>query len=68
MKHTAPKYLMSSTGRREGVVLALGDYRRLLRRIEDLEDGLTLDGAEESSKRLLPYTAVRRRLKRTGKL
>lgn len=68
MKSSAPKYLVGSSGRREGVVLALREYRRLLRRIEDLEDGLALDRAEETSKQLLPYAAIRRRLKRAGKL
>ncbi len=68
MKHSAPKYLVGASGRRQGVVLALGEYRRLLRRIEDLEDSLALDRAEETSKQLLPYAAVRRRLKRAGKL
>jgi hypothetical protein len=68
MKYSAPKYLVGSSGRREGVVLGLQDYQRLLRRIEDLEDSLALDRAEETSKQLLPYTAVRRRLKRAGKL
>jgi hypothetical protein len=43
-------------------------YRRLLRRIEDLEDALTLDRAENSSKELLDYSQVRKRLKRVGKL
>jgi hypothetical protein len=49
-------------------MLGLSDYHRLLRRIEDLEDSLALDRAEETSKQLLPYTVVRRRLKRAGKL
>jgi hypothetical protein len=40
----------------------------LLRRIEDLEDALALDHAENSSKNLLEYAEVRARLKRVGKL
>ena len=43
-------------------------YRRLLRRIEDLEDALTLDRAEHNSKGLLAYAEVRNRLKRVGRL
>jgi hypothetical protein len=48
--------------------LRLAEYRRLLRRIEDLEDALALDRAEETLKELLPYSVVRKRLKRIGKL
>jgi len=43
-------------------------YRRLLRRIEDLEDALALDRAENNSKNLLDYAEVRERLRRVGKL
>ncbi|MGD0127661.1 MAG: hypothetical protein ABSF46_20025 [Terriglobia bacterium] len=43
-------------------------YRRLLRRIEDLEDVLTLDRAKNNSKNLVDYAEVRERLKRAGKL
>ncbi|MGD1155528.1 MAG: hypothetical protein ABSA41_06825 [Terriglobia bacterium] len=43
-------------------------YRRLLRRIEDLEDILTLDRAAQSSKKLVSYETVRKRLRRAGKL
>jgi hypothetical protein len=43
-------------------------YRHLLRRIEDLEDTLTLDRAEHNSKNLLDYAEVRKRLERAGKL
>jgi hypothetical protein len=34
----------------------------LLRRIEDLEDALTLDRAENNSKNLLDYAEVRKRI------
>jgi len=68
MASVKPKFLISSTGRKEGVVLRLGEYRRLLDRIEDLEDAVLLDRAEKSSTQLIPYTEVRERLKRAGKL
>jgi hypothetical protein len=42
--------------------------RRLLLKIEDLVDALALQRPEETSKELLPYAEVRRRLKRAGKL
>lgn len=53
---------------RDVVLLRRSHYRRLLRRIEDLEDALALDRAESSSKKLLAYADVRERLKRVGKL
>ena len=68
MDTVKPKFLVSADGRKHGVVLGLRDYLRLMRRLEDLEDALTLDRAEESSKMLLPYSSVRRRLDRAHKL
>ena len=41
----------------------MGEYKRLLERIEDLEDAIALDRAERTSKRLIPYDEVRERLK-----
>lgn len=49
-------------------MLDLNEYRRLLQKLEDLEDALALDRAERTSKKLAPYEDVRRRLKRAGKL
>jgi len=63
-----PKFLVSPGGRKEAVVLRVGEYKRLLERIEDLEDAIALDRAERTSKRLIPYAEVHQRLKRAGKL
>ena len=63
-----PRYIIGADGRKQGVVLGVGDYRRLLRRLEDLEDTLTFDRAVESSKKLVSYETVRKRLHRAGKL
>ena len=63
-----PQYIVAPDGRKQGVVLGVSHYRRLLRRIEDLEDTLTLDRAAQSSKKLVSYETVRKRLKRAGKL
>ncbi len=68
MGNRQPKFIVSSHGRKEAVLLRVGEYRRLLGRIEDLEDALALDRAERTSKRLIPYAEVRERLKRAGKL
>jgi hypothetical protein len=53
-------------GQERAVQLGLGEYRRLIRRLEDLEDAVALDCAEETCKGLLPYIAVRKRLKGAG--
>ena len=50
------------------VLVPRSRYRRLLRRLEDLEDALALDRAENTSKSLLDYAEVRERLKRAGRL
>lgn len=63
-----PKFVIGPGGRKQAVVLRVGDYTRLIRRLEDLEDALALDPAERSSKKLLDYSSVRRRLRRSGKL
>lgn len=64
----SPRFIIGPDGRKRGVVLGVTHYRRLLRRIEDLEDILTLDRAAQSSKKLVSYETVRRRLRRAGKL
>ena len=59
---------MGRTEQNDLLLVRRSHYRRLLRRIEDLEDALTLDRAESNSKNLLDYNEVRKRLKRVGKL
>ena len=62
------KFVIGPKGKKETVQLGLGEYRRLIRRLEDLEDAVTLDKAEETSRGLIPYSTIRKRLKRAGKL
>jgi len=68
MVNVKPKFLISSNGRKEAVLLRVGEYKRLIERIEDLEDAITLERAERTSKKMVPYADVRERLKRLGKL
>ncbi len=68
MVNAKPKFVVSPNGRKEAVLLRVDEYRRLLERIEDLEDCIALDRAEKTAKRLIPYAKVRGRLERTGKL
>jgi hypothetical protein len=67
MRQGTPHFIIGADGRKRGVVLEVTHYRRLMRRIEGLEDTLALDRAAASSKKLVPYEAVRKRLTRTGK-
>jgi PHD/YefM family antitoxin component YafN of YafNO toxin-antitoxin module len=68
MKSATPKFIVGSNGRKEAVLLDIGEYRRIIDELEDLQDALTLDRAERSSRKLVPYSAARSRLKRADKL
>jgi hypothetical protein len=68
MANTKARFTLGKGGQKDVVLVRRSHYRRLLRRIEDLEDALTLDRAENSSKDLLDYAEFRKRLKRVGKL
>jgi hypothetical protein len=68
MAHMKPLLTVGKSGQKDVLLVRRSHYRRLLRRIEDLEDALALDRAEKNSKDLLDYTEVRERLKRVGKL
>lgn len=68
MSDHQPQFVIGPDGRKRAVLLQVKQYRRLLRRIEDLEDALALDRAERTSKKLLSYGTVRERLRRAGKL
>jgi hypothetical protein len=68
MGNTKPQLTVRKSGQKDVLLVRRSHYRRLLRRIEDLEDALALDRAENNSKNLLDYAEVRKRLKRVGKL
>ncbi len=63
---TNAKALLESFGDQELVVMPLSRYREIMELIEDLEDGITLRRAMETSERLLPYSEVRARLVAKG--
>jgi len=62
MVSAKPKFVFTPDDRKEAILLRVGDYRRLLERIEDLEDAVALDRAERTSKKLVPYEKVHARL------
>ena len=64
MANTKARVTVGKSGQDDLLLVRRSHYRRLLRRIEDLEDALTLDRAENNSKNLLDYAEVRKRLKR----
>ena len=68
MANTKAQVAVRKTGQNDVLLIRKSHYRRLLRRIEDLEDALTLDRAENNSKSLVDHAEVRERLKRVGKL
>jgi PHD/YefM family antitoxin component YafN of YafNO toxin-antitoxin module len=68
MANTKAQVAVRKSGRNDVLLIRRSHYRRLLRRIEDLEDALTLDRAENNSKRLVDYAEIRERLKQVGKL
>ena len=68
MGNTKPRLSLGKGRQKDVLLVRRSHYRRLLRRIEDLEDALTLDRAENDSKNLLDYAEVRERLRRVGKL
>jgi len=68
MANTKAQVAVRKSGPKDVLLIRRSHYRRLLRRIEDLEDALTLDRAKNNSKNLVDYAEVRERLKRAGKL
>lgn len=62
MLSVRPKYLVDEQGKRTAVVLSMRDYRRLLQRLEELEDALDLDEAVESAKGFRDYNEIRAEL------
>ncbi len=57
-----PKYLVDEQGKRTAVVLSMRDYRKLLQRLEELEDALDLDEAVETAKGFQDYNEIRTEL------
>ena len=58
-----PRYLVDEAGRKTGAVLSMKDYRRLMQRLEDLEDALDLDRAVRAATGFREYEAIRDELR-----
>ena len=59
---------VDSKSGRKSVTLSLTAYKRLLRKIEDLEDALALDEARRTATEFVDYADFRKELKLAGKL
>jgi hypothetical protein len=62
------KYLVDDNGQTIAIVLDIKEYRRLLRRLEDLEDTLELDKAQRAAKGFRSYDEIRAESKKAGRL
>ncbi len=63
MLNIKPRYLVDEAGRKTGAVLSMKDYRRLMQRLEDLEDALDLDRAVRAATGFREYATVRDELR-----
>lgn len=63
MLNIKPRYLVDEAGRKTGAVLSMKDYRRLMQRLEDLEDALDLDRAVRTATGFRDYTTIRNELR-----
>jgi len=63
-----PKFVVDDRGRRKSVLLTVAEYRRLMKRIEDLEDALALDEARKTATGFTEYSKIREDLKKAGRL
>ena len=68
MQGLKEKYLVDKSGAATAVVLDIKSYRRLMERLEDLEDALDLDEAIRSAKGFRSYREIRADLKKAGRL
>ena len=63
MSKMTSRYIVDGKGRKKSVVLDMREYRRLLERLEELEDTLDLDEAVRSAHTFVGYEAFRKELK-----
>ncbi len=68
MVTTGARYVVDARGRKTAVVLGIREYQRLMKRLEDLEDALTLDKAVEIATDFRNYREIQQELKQEGRL
>lgn len=64
MVQVRPGYVVNERGTPEAVVLSLPEYRRLMARLEDLEDAMDLKHAVRTSRGTMSHQVLLKRLAR----
>jgi PHD/YefM family antitoxin component YafN of YafNO toxin-antitoxin module len=62
------RYLIDDKGNKKAVLLDIKEYQRFMKRLEDLEDALSLDEAACSAQSFREYGEIRAELEQAGRL
>ncbi len=68
MPRPTSEYIVDSKGQKKAVILPIKEFNRLIERLEELEDALSLDQAMESVQEFSDYRQIRKELKQEGRL
>ncbi|MBS3772048.1 MAG: type II toxin-antitoxin system Phd/YefM family antitoxin [Bacteroidales bacterium] len=68
MERINKNYIVTEKGEKKYVVLDISQYRRLLEKIEDLEDALDLEKSIKEAKSFRNYDEIREELKSKSKI
>ena len=68
MPRPTSEYIVDRRGQKKAVILPIKEFNRLIERLEELEDALSLDRAMESVQEFTDYHQIREELKREGRL
>lgn len=68
MEKMNKNYIITENGKKKYVILGISQYRKLLEKIEDLEDALDLGKAVKEAKSFRNYDAIRKELRSKGKI
>jgi len=68
MEKMNKNYIITENGKKKYVILGISQYRKLLEKIEDLEDALDLEKAVKEAKSFRNYDEIRKELRSKGKI
>lgn len=63
MEKMNKNYIITENGKKKYVILGISQYRKLLEKIEDLEDALDLEKAVKEAKSFRNYDEIRKELR-----